>query len=243
VPFEPEIRHGPVPIRHQRERGAHAGDLAERRPHLVDDVGAVGAEPATAGVGARPPLRHFARRIGEHGHVHDERCDARVADQTLADGPRQQRLAGRVAKLGAEQMHDVSLLRRLEHAPCLGGVARKGLLAQHVLARCDRLQREVGVGVRGGGDRHGVDARQGNRLGEGGEAMGHLEHRCALPRLLRVAADQRMYLDTRFAKGPEMSQHPEARSHDDRSDLLPLHGVTVPFRSRSPAPPPRSPRP
>ena len=68
----------------------------------------------------------------------------------LAHDPREQRLAGREAELGAEHVHDARPFGRGEQRARLGRVARERLLAEHVLARRARLRARAAACVCGG---------------------------------------------------------------------------------------------
>ena len=142
------------------KHGAHACEFAERDAHLVDHLRAVRAEPAAALGRVGPPLGHVGTRIGEDGDVEEDGCETRVADRSGPDRPRQRRLTGVPPELGAEQVHDPGVLGGREHAPPFGRVTGERLLADHVLPRGDRGERDLRVRVRRSGDRDRVETAQ-----------------------------------------------------------------------------------
>ncbi len=120
-----------------------------------------------------PPAEASAHHDGTtaSGSTRTGTCMTQVAmrgvpDQALADGLGQEGLSGVEAELGPQEVHDRALLRRAEHDGGLGAVAGEGLLAQHVPPGCDGLERQLGVGVRRGGDGDGVHAGKRQRLAE-----------------------------------------------------------------------------
>ena len=146
---------------------------------------------------------------------HDGR-EARRTDRSRPDGPRQRRLARVPPELRAEQVHDAGFLRGREHAPALGGVAREGLFADHVLARGDRGERELGVRVRGRGDRHRIDAFERERVVERRERERHVELAGARFRAFAVATDHRQHVEARGAQRANVRNAAETGSdHHD----------------------------
>ena len=200
------------------ERRTHPGELAEGHAQLVDHLRAVRAEPAAARGVVRPPRGDFRGRVGEHRHDHHDGGEAGLADRTRPDRPRQRRLSGVPAELGSEHVHDARRLGRGEHAPRLGRVAGERLLADDVLARRDRGQRELGVGVRRGRDRDRVDPVERERVVDRRQRERHLEERGTFAGPVRIPADERAHVDARGAQRAHVRDAAEARPDDDRAE-------------------------
>jgi len=64
-----------------------------------------------------------------------------------------------LVRTGAQQVDDAGLLGGVAHQLRLGRVAGERLLAQHVLAGCDRVERDRRVRERRRGDCDRVDSR------------------------------------------------------------------------------------
>ena len=92
-----------------------------------------------------------------------------LTDQAIADGPAEQGLGSVEAELGAIEVDDPGPLSRSEHGAGLVDVAGEGLLADDVPACGDRFEHQRPVGERRGGDHHGVDVGQLQRVAQGGE--------------------------------------------------------------------------
>ena len=80
----------------------------------------------------------------------------------VADGARVQQGAGRLDAgaehgIGSAADHEARGIRGLEHAPAASHIERERLLAVHVLARRERLQRDVDVRGWDGQVEHEVD--------------------------------------------------------------------------------------
>ena len=127
-------------------------------------MGGVRAEPAASGRGVRPPVRYLRVGIRQQREVHHEGGQAGVADLATAYDACEQCLARAEPHLGAEQVYDAGPLGRLEQRPRLGRVARERLLAEHMLARGDRIVRDRGMAVGRSRDRDRVDAVDRERL-------------------------------------------------------------------------------
>ena len=102
---------GPVAVGHQRQRGADPRELAQHRAQLVDVVRGERSEPAATLRRVGPPVRHLSGGVGEDRQVEDEGGHARLRDDAFPHRPRGQRLRGREAELGAEQVDDAGRLR------------------------------------------------------------------------------------------------------------------------------------
>ena len=213
----------PAVLGQSRERGAHTLELAERAADLVDEVRGVRAEPAAALRGVGPPVGHLGPGMREQRHVQQEGRHARLADRAVTHDAAQELLARRPAELGAEEVHDPGRLRGVEHHPRFGGVAREGLLAQHVLPGSDGLEREQGVRVGRGGDRDRVHRGIGERLGQARGRVRDAEARRPLGRLLRVTSDEVRHVEPRGAQPAGMRQAPEPGPDDGYPELL-SHG-------------------
>ena len=134
---------------------------------LVDHVRGLRAQPTAALRRVAPPRRDFARGVGEHRDVQQERRELGRADLAPGDDSRRRCLARRPAELGAEQVHDAGRVGGVEHPARLRGVTGERLLAQHVLPGGDGLERDRRVGVRRRRDRDRVDTGERERVGEG----------------------------------------------------------------------------
>ena len=171
------------------ERRADAGELAEGHPHLIDDLRAVGSEPASAARRVGPPRRDLGGQVGECGDVQDHRRRPGLADDARRNRPGQGRLAGVPAELGAEQVDDAGGLGRGQHVDGFGRIAGERLLAQHVPPASDGRERQLGVRVRRRRDGDGVDAGQLECRGERGARLCHTEASGAFRGARRITPD------------------------------------------------------
>ena len=147
-------------------RRAHLLEIAEPLPHHVDGVRTRRAEPPAADAGFVEPLRHPDRRVGEQRREVDEPHEARLADRSGANRVGHRHPLGEPPQLVPEGVHDAGTARRREHLAGLVEVERERLLADHVTAGGDRLERHLRV-LRGRRrDRHRVDAGDRERLGQ-----------------------------------------------------------------------------
>ena len=92
----PEVDHEGVLGRHPpcRPHGAARRSPTSNSPRvsadLVDDLGAVGAEPTAALVGVGPPLGDLGRGVGQQGDVEHDRGHPGLADLAALHRPGQQ---------------------------------------------------------------------------------------------------------------------------------------------------------
>ena len=182
---------------------ARRGDrLAEQEPHLVDDVRAQVAErPGPGALLAQPP-GHRCRVVGQpvlqvrRPHLPD-RADPAGGDQLT-----RQRERRHPAVVEADHRADAALGRggrRGHHRHALVDRVGQRLLDQHVLARLERRDRDLGVAVAGGADVDDVDVvAPDHRAPVGGRLGPAVAGRRLLDGLL-VAADQHLLAHRRRA--------------------------------------------
>ena len=236
---EPEL-HGVRVVgghraRRQRlDRRAHTLELTEGDANLVDDMRPVRTEPAAALGVVLPPRRELRTRIGERRNLQHEHRQLRRADRSLRDRTRQVCLTGGKTELGTEQMHHSRPLGGLRHGAGLGRVGRKWLLADDVLARRDRLERDRCVGVGRRCDRHDVDARERQCTRQRVGRIRDIEHAGSCGRFFLVATDKRVYFEPGCAQRPQMGDHAESCPHDCRtqSHICPIFLMPVVRRRR-----------
>ena len=123
-------------------------------------------------------------------------------------------------------MHDAGGLGRVEHPARFVGVAGERLLAQHVLARRDRLERDRRVRVRRCGDRDRVDSGERERVGEVREAVRDVEALGAFGGLLGVAPDERVHVEAGGAERAQVRDAAEAGAHDHDAGHAPPPGLS-----------------
>src|SRR5205085_9661440 len=80
---------------------AHAVELAERDAELVDDLGAVGAQPSATRRGVRPPRWDLGVGLGEHRDVQEHGGQAGLTHYASRDGAGEGGLPGVPTELGA----------------------------------------------------------------------------------------------------------------------------------------------
>jgi len=90
-----------------------------------------------------------------------------------------------------DQGHDPGARGGCEHRPRLARIERERLLAQDVLPRGHRFEHHRRMSEGRGGDGHGVDTGQGERLGQRRHRR-DLEPRRPARRPLRVAPHERV---------------------------------------------------
>ncbi len=192
--FEPVVAGALVDERAQvAARRGHP--LAEQVAHLVDDVRAQVAERPGAGALLAQPPGHRRGVVGEpvlevrRPHLSD-RADPAAGDQLT--GQRQRR---HPAVVEAHTRADPALRgggRSRHHRRALVDRVGQRLLDQHVLARLERGDRDLGVAVAGGADVDDVDVvALDHRVPVGGRLGPAVAGRDLLDRLL-VAADQHL---------------------------------------------------
>jgi hypothetical protein len=210
-----------------RQARGHGHELADRGADLIDHVRGVRAEPTAPLRGIAPPRRHLRIGVGEERDMEQERREARLADRAGADRPGEQRLPRSEPELGAEEVHDAGLLGCSEKRARFRRVAREGFLAQHVPARADRLQHERSVRVRWRRDRHRVDTRRSERVGEARARVRDLEALGPRRRLHRITTDQRLHVEPGGTQRTDMGEAPESRS--DHGDADAHAGIPAAF--------------
>ena len=209
------VLRAPAPVDHARQGRAHARELPERGPDLVDVVRALSTEPAAALRGVAPPLRHLGGRVGEQRDVKEERGKTGSADPPAAHDTGQQHPARRVTELGPDEVDDARRLGRREHLARLGRVARERLLTKDVFAGRDRFEHEGRVGVRRRRDGDGVDTGAIERVAERCARARDAETRRAVGRLRGIAPCQCTNVEPRGTQRAHVRQAPEPRPDDN----------------------------
>jgi hypothetical protein len=202
------------------ERCADTGELAQGDADLVDHLRAVRTEPPSPARGVRPPRGHLSGRIGEGGHVQDDRRQPRLADDSRRDRPGQGRLAGVPAELGAEQVDDTGALGRRQDVEGFSRIARERLLTQNVSTRIDRRERELGVRVRRGRDGDGVDTGQLECRGERRARVRHPESSGSLRRTRVIPSDDRDHVEAGRPQRPHVGDATETGADHDRAERV-----------------------
>ena len=189
----------------RRRRGsarAHARELAERHAELVDHLRAVRAEPAAAARVVGPPRREPRRR--------GRRAPERAAPRWRA-GARRSRRSGPCGRASPGRDPTGTRCRagarsrrpRAAASTCRPSAASRanGFSQITCLPAAIARERELGVRVRGSGDRDRVDAVECERVVERGERERHVE----------LAARVRACARGRGRRGPSR-RSPAARS-------------------------------